>query len=202
MLELASLGAQVLNNRSVEMAKKYNVELEVLSSLERKEGTKVKEVTNMEKMFIRGVAKDVDVARISIIGLNDTPGIAFKIFNQLASKKINIDIILQSVGRDGTKDITFTVATDKCDEAVKALNDMKGNVSFTEVLSDKSVAKVSIVGAGMEAHPGVAAKMFEALFDKNINIQMIATSETKISVLIDEKDAINAVVAVHEKLLG
>ena len=202
MLELASLGAQVLNNRSVEMAKKYNVELEVLSSLERKEGTKVKEVTHMEKMFIRGVAKDVDVARISIIGLNDTPGIAFKIFNQLASKKINIDIILQSVGRDGTKDITFTVATDKCDEAVKALNDMKGNVSFTEVLSDKSVAKVSIVGAGMEAHPGVAAKMFEALFDKNINIQMIATSETKISVLIDEKDAVNAVVAVHEKLLG
>ena len=202
MLELASLGAQVLNNRSVEMAKKYNVELEVLSSLERKEGTKVKEVTNMEKMFIRGVAKDVDVARISIIGLNDTPGIAFKIFNQLASKKINIDIILQSVGRDGTKDITFTVATDKCDEAVKALNDMKGNVSFTEVLSDKSVAKVSIVGAGMEAHPGVAAKMFEALFDKNINIQMIATSETKISVLIDEKDAVTAMVAVHEKLLG
>jgi aspartate kinase len=153
-------------------------------------------------MFIRGVAKDVDVARISIIGLNDTPGIAFKIFNQLASKKINIDIILQSVGRDGTKDITFTVATDKCDEAVKALNDMKGNVSFTEVLSDKSVAKVSIVGAGMEAHPGVAAKMFEALFDKNINIQMIATSETKISVLIDEKDAVNAMVAVHEELLG
>ena len=202
MLELASLGAQVLNNRTVEMAKKYNVELEVLSSLERKEGTKVKEVTHMEKMFIRGVAKDVDVARISIIGLNDTPGIAFKIFNQLASKKINIDIILQSVGRDGTKDITFTVATDKCDEAVKALKDMKGNVSFTEILSDKSVAKVSIVGAGMEAHPGVAAKMFEALFDKNINIQMIATSETKISVLIDEKDAVTAMVAVHEKLLG
>ncbi len=202
MLELASLGAQVLNNRSVEMAKKYNVELEVLSSLERKEGTKVKEVTKMEKLFIRGVAKDTAVARISIIGLNDTPGIAFKVFNQLAAKKINIDIILQSVGRDGTKDITFTVAKDRCDDAVNAINAMSDIISFSEILSDVNVAKVSIVGAGMETHPGIASKMFEALFEKNINIQMIATSETKISVLIDEKDAVNAVVAVHDKLLG
>lgn len=202
MLELASLGAQVLNNRSVEMAKKYNVELEVLSSLEHKDGTIVKEVTNMEKLLIRGVAKDDHVARISVIGLNDTPGIAFRIFNQLALKKINIDIILQSVGRDGTKDITFTVSDDQCEDALAAIREMKGAVEYSDIKSDDSVSKVSIVGAGMETHPGVAAHMFEALYDANINIQMIATSETKISVLIDRNDAKKAVVAIHEKLIG
>ena len=202
MLNLASLGAQVLNNRSVEMAKKYNVELEVLSSLEYKEGTIVKEVTNMEKMLIRGVTKDNKVARISIIGLADIPGVAFKIFNRLAIKKINVDIILQSVGRDGTKDITFTVPKDQLPEAESALLEMKDMVGFSEVKSDLNVSKVSIVGAGMETHPGVASKMFEALFENNINIQMIATSETKISVLIDEKDAEKAVIAIHEKLIG
>lgn len=202
MLELASLGAQVLNNRSVEMAKKYAVELEVLSSLERKEGTIVKEVTSMEKMLIRGVTKDDKVARISIIGLNDTPGVAFRLFNQLASKKINVDIILQSVGRSGTKDITFTVAMDQCDEAVKAIEDMQTVLTYSDIKSDLNVSKVSIVGAGMESHPGIAAKMFEALFDENINIQMIATSETKISVLIDASDSEKAVKAIHEKLIG
>ncbi len=202
MLELASLGAQVLNNRSVEMAKKYNVELEVLSSLERKEGTIVKEVTNMEKLLIRGVAKDDNVARISIIGLADIPGIAFKIFNQLALKKINVDIILQSVGRDGTKDITFTVSKDQCGDAENALKAMEGALKFSDLKTDTDVAKISIVGAGMETHPGVASKMFEALFEQNINIQMIATSETKISVLIDAKDSKRAVIAVHEKLIG
>ena len=202
MLELASLGAQVLNNRSVEMAKKYNVELEVLSSLERKEGTIVKEVTSMEKMLIRGVTKDDKVARISIIGLNDTPGVAFKLFNQLASKKINVDIILQSVGRNGTKDITFTVAMDMCQEAVEAIEEMKTVLTYSDIKSDLNVSKVSIVGAGMESHPGIASKMFEALFDKNINIQMIATSETKISVLIDAEDSEKAVKAIHEKLIG
>ena len=202
MLELASLGAQVLNNRSVEMAKKYSVELEVLSSLERKEGTIVKEVTNMEKLLIRGVAKDDNVARISIIGLADIPGIAFKIFNQLALKKINVDIILQSVGRDGTKDITFTVSKDQCSDAENALKAMEGALKFSDLKTDTDVAKISIVGAGMETHPGVASKMFEALFEQNINIQMIATSETKISVLIDAKDGKRAVIAVHEKLIG
>lgn len=202
MLELASLGAQVLNNRSVEMAKKYSVELEVLSSLERKEGTIVKEVTNMEKLLIRGVVKDDNVARISIIGLADIPGIAFKIFNQLALKKINVDIILQSVGRDGTKDITFTVSKDQCSDAENALKAMEGALKFSDLKTDTDVAKISIVGAGMETHPGVASKMFEALFEQNINIQMIATSETKISVLIDAKDSKRAVIAVHEKLIG
>ena len=202
MLELASLGAQVLNNRSVEMAKKYNVELEVLSSLERKPGTIVKETVKMEKTLIRGVAKDNNVATISIVGLQDTPGIAFKIFNKLAQHKINVDIILQSVGRDDTKDITFTVPLDQGKEAIEAIEGMSGSLNFKSVKMDDSVAKVSIVGAGMESHPGVASKMFEALYDANINIHMISTSEIKISVLIDAKYADKAVSAIHDAFLG
>ena len=202
MLELASLGAQVLNNRSVEMAKKYNVELEVLSSLEKKPGTIVKETVKMEKTLIRGVAKDNNVATISIVELQDTPGIAFKIFNKLAQHKINVDIILQSVGRDDTKDITFTVPLDQGKEAIEAIEGMSGSLNFKSVKMDDSVAKVSIVGAGMESHPGVASKMFEALYDANINIRMISTSEIKISVLIDSKYADKAVSAIHDAFLG
>ncbi len=197
MLELATLGAQVLNNRSVEMAKKYNVQLEVLSSYTNKPGTIVKEVTKMEKMLIRGVTKDTDVARISIIGVPDIPGIAYKIFGKLASQNINVDIILQSVGRDGTKDIAFTVSKANGPAAVELL----GGCDFLDGLAmkcDTDVAKVSVVGAGMETHPGTASTMFEALFDRDINIQMISTSEIKISVLIDAKDADDAVAAVHK----
>ena len=202
MLELASLGAQVLNNRSVEMAKKYNVELEVLSSLERKPGTIVKETFKMEKTLIRGVAKDNNVATISIVGLQDTPGVAFKIFNKLAQYKINVDIILQSVGRDNTKDITFTVPLDQGNMAIEAINGMKDALNFKSLKMNDSVTKVSIVGAGMESHPGVASKMFEALYDANINIHMISTSEIKISVLIDAKYADKAVSAIHDAFLG
>ncbi len=202
MLELASLGAQVLNNRSVEMAKKYNVELEVLSSLEVKPGTIVKETVKMEKTLIRGVAKDNNVATISIVGLQDTPGVAFKIFNKLAQYKVNVDIILQSVGRDGTKDITFTAPLDQGKVAIDAIENMKDALNFKSVKMDDSVVKVSIVGAGMESHPGVAAKMFEALYDAGINIHMISTSEIKISVLIDAKYADKAVSAVHDAFLG
>ena len=202
MLELASLGAQVLNNRSVEMAKKYNVELEVLSSLEVKPGTIVKETVKMEKTLIRGVAKDTNVATISIVGLQDTPGVAFKVFNKLAQHKVNVDIILQSVGRDGTKDITFTVPFDQGATAVEALENMKDSLNFKSVNLDDSTAKVSIVGAGMESQPGIAAKMFEALSDAGINIHMISTSEIKISVLIDAKYADKAVTAVHDAFLG
>lgn len=195
MLELATLGAQVLNNRSVEMAKKYNVELEVLSSLKRLPGTIVKEVTTMEKMLVRGVTKDTDVARISVTGVTDTPGVAFKLFSKLAAKKINVDIILQSVGRNGTKDIAFTVGKDNADLAVELVK-----AAFPEelpIVCDTNVAKVSVVGAGMETHPGTASKMFEALYEVDVNIQMIATSEIKISVLIDAADAERAVQAVH-----
>ena len=201
MLELATLGAQVLNNRSVEMAKKYNVELEVLSSLESKPGTIVKETVKMEKTLIRGVAKDTNVATISVIGLKDTPGVAFKIFNKLAQHKINVDIILQSVGRDETKDITFTVPLDNGKTAVSAIEGMKDSLNYKEVSIDDSIAKISVVGAGMESHPGVASKMFEALYDAGINIRMIATSEIKISVLIDAKDADRAVRVVHDAFI-
>ena len=200
MLELATLGAQVLNNRSVEMAKKYNVTLEVLSSLVRAPGTIVKEVTTMEKMLVRGVTKDTDVARISIIGVPNVPGIAYKIFGKLAAKNINVDIILQSVGRGDTKDITFTVAKSHGDEAIEILNNLD-LVAGLDIVCDTDVAKVSVVGAGMETHPGVASTMFEALFEADINIQMIATSEIKISVLIDAKDADKAVEAVHNAFI-
>lgn len=199
MLELATLGAQVLNNRSVEMAKKYNIELEVLSSMVKAPGTIVKEATKMEKMLISGVAKDKDIARISIIGLPDRPGLAFKVFSKVSAANINVDIILQSVGRDGTKDIAFTVAQDKAEEATKILEEYLNPLGVKEIKADTHVAKISIVGAGMESHAGVATKMFEALFDAQINIQMISTSEIKVSVLIDEQDADNAVKAIHEK---
>lgn len=202
MLELATLGAQVLNNRSVEMAKKYNVELEVLSSLENKPGTIVKETVKMEKTLIRGVAKDTNVATISVVGLQDTPGIAFKIFNKLAQYKINVDIILQSVGRDNTKDITFTVPRDQGSQAIEAIDNLKETLNYKNVKINESIVKVSIVGAGMESHPGVAAKMFEALYDAGINIHMISTSEIKISVLIDAKYADKAVTVVHDAFLG
>lgn len=198
MLELATLGAQVLNNRSVEMAKKYNVELEVLSSLERKPGTIVKEAVKVEKMLISGVAKDSDVSRISVIGVADEPGIAFKIFSRLAAKNINVDIILQSVGRENTKDISFTVARSACEEAVEVVRQFIETVSGKDIVVDNSVAKVSIVGAGMESHAGVAAKMFESLYVARVNIQMIATSEIKISVLVHQDEADKAVSAIHD----
>jgi len=199
MLELATLGAQVLNNRSVEMAKKYNIELEVLSSLAKAPGTIVKEKTKMEKMLISGVAKDTEVARISVMGVPNIPGIAFKMFSKLSAKDINVDIILQSIGHDGKKDISFTVAKTRGKEAVAALEDYMVSHGAKEVLYDDEVAKISIVGAGMESHAGVATKMFEALYDAQINIQMISTSEIKVSVLIDINDADKAVRAIHRK---
>ena len=197
MLELASLGAQVLHNRSVEMAKKYNVPLEVLSSLEEKPGTVIKEVAKVEKMLIKGVAKDDEVTRISIIGVQDIPGIAFQIFSALAAKKVNVDIILQSVGRNETKDITFTVADRLREDALAVVEGLKGTLR-AKGISCEGVTKVSVVGAGMESNYGVAAKMFEALSEASINIQMIATSEIKISVIIDREDGLRAMRVVHE----
>lgn len=201
MLELATLGANVLHNRSVEMAKKYNVNMEVLSSLERLPGTKVKEVTKVEKMLIRGVARDNNVARLSIIGVPDAPGIAFKVFSALAKSKINVDIILQSIGREGTKDISFTVALDHKLEAMKVLDSMKEIIRADKITCDDNVSKVSVVGAGMQSNPGVAAKMFEALSEAQINIQMISTSEIKISVLISRADSEKALTAIHDSFI-
>ena len=197
MLELASLGAQVLNNRSVELAKKYNVELEVLSSLNPVPGTVVKEVAKMEGMLIKGVAKDTDVAVITILNVPDEPGTSFKIFGLLAQKNINVDIILQSTGRDGKKDISFTCAEGEAELAMRVL---KESAHFSNVSVDTTCAKVSIVGAGMQSHSGVASKMFEAMSNNNINIKMISTSEIKISCIIDRDDADKAVSAIHEML--
>ena len=197
MLELASLGAQVLNNRSVELAKKYNVELEVLSSLNPIPGTVVKEVTKMEGMLIKGVAKDTDVAVITILNVPDEPGTSFKIFGLLAQKNINVDIILQSTGRDGKKDISFTCSEGEADTALRVL---KESGKFQDVTCDETCAKVSIVGAGMQSHSGVASKMFEALSNNNINIKMISTSEIKISCIINRDDADKAVSAIHDML--
>ena len=199
MLELATLGAGVLHNRSVEMAKKYGVQLVVRSSLNTTEGTVVKEVVNMEKMLVSGVACDKNTARIAVIGLEDQPGVAFKLFNHLANHNINVDIILQSVGRDGTKDISFTVAEDAADEAVEIIErHREGSLKCHEVDVEKNVAKVSVVGAGMMTNAGVAAKMFEALYDCGVNIKQISTSEIRVTVLIDEKYVDVAMNAVHD----
>ncbi len=202
MLELASLGANVLHNRSVELAKKYHVSLEVKSSFQKIEGTKVKEVGNVEKMLVRGVTRDNNVARISVVGINDTPGKAYMLFNLMAKHGINVDVILQSIGREGTKDISFTIPRDHKEEALAVLNEQTENLEAKEIKYADNISKVSIVGAGMASNPGVAAKMFEALYEAQINIHMIATSEIKVSVLIDEKDAERAVVAIHDKFFN
>ncbi len=199
MLELASLGANVLHNRSVEMAKKYNVNLCVRSSITRAEGTVVKEVVKMESMVVRGVAKDNDVARISLCNIEDTPGKAFRIFSLLAKHNINVDIILQSIGRNNTKDISFTTTEGNLQEVLDICEKHKDVIGYSDISYNTNVSKVSIVGAGMVSNPGVAAKMFEALYDAHINIHMIATSEIKVSVLIDQGLENKAVKAIHDK---
>ena len=200
MLELATLGAQVLHNRSVEMAKRYGVNLEVLSSFERKPGTKVKEVVKtMEKSHISGIAKDKNVARLALVGLEDTPGIAYKIFSLLARNNVNVDIILQSIGRSETKDISFTVAKGDMELARQLLEDNRDRIRFDHIDVSDNIAKVSIVGAGMVNNPGVAAAMFEALFNAGININMISTSEIKVSVLVHISDADRAVQVIHDR---
>ena len=203
MLELATLGAQVLHNRSVEMAKRYNVNMEVISSFTGNAGTKVKEVVkNVEKSHVSGVAKDKNIARIALVGLQDTPGIAFKIFSMLAKEKVNVDIILQSIGRNETKDISFTVNKTDMEQACKLLEENREALGFERLDVSDNIAKVSIVGAGMINNPGVAALMFEALFNAGINIHMISTSEIKVSVLVDVNDTDRAVQVIHDKFFS
>lgn len=200
MLELATLGAQVLHNRSVEMAKKYNVKLEVLSSFSGNPGTVVKEMVNrMEKSYISSVAVDKNIARIALVGVPNEIGTSFKVFSLLAQNHINVDIILQGIGHEDGKDICFTVAESDLDGAAALLERNKDRIQYSRLETNTNVAKVSVVGAGMINNPGVAAKLFEALYDANININMISTSEIKISVLVDKKDAEKAVDAIHEK---
>ena len=198
MLDLATSGAGVLHNRSVEMAKKYGVPLVVRSSLNNSEGTVVKEVVSVERMLISGVALDTDAVRIAVLGLRDVPGVAFKVFDTLAKKNINVDVILQSIGRSGTKDISFTVNKDDLEDAVATLDEHKERLGFKELHSERGIAKLSIVGSGMLSNPGVAAKMFESLYNEGVNINMISTSEIRITVLISEKDGVRAMNAVHD----
>lgn len=200
MLELASLGAGVLHNRSVEMAKKYGVQLVVRSSLNTSKGTIVKEEVKMEKMLVSGVASDKNVVRIALVGLEDQPGVAFKLFRHLANHNVNVDMILQSIGRGNTKDISFTVTEDMADVAVETVERHRsGSLKCQEVKVNRNVSKVSVVGAGMQTNPGVAARMFEALYDANVNIQQISTSEIRVTVLIDREDTDKAMNAVHQE---
>lgn len=201
MLELASLGAKVLHNRSVELAKKYNVNLVVRSSMTDAEGTVVKEETKLERMLVNGVAVDKDVARIALLGLKDEPGIAFKLFSLLSKEKISVDLIIQSIGRESRKDISFTVSRTDLKEAVNILNENKDRIGFSELSFNDEVAKVSVVGAGMATNPGVASMLFEATYDAGINVKMISTSEIKISLLVNEKDADRAAIAIHDKFM-
>lgn len=201
MLELATLGAKVLHNRSVEMAKKYGVQLVVRSSLNNAQGTIVKEETDMESMLVSGVAVDKNTARIAVFGVEDTPGIAFKIFDLLAKHNINVDVILQSIGREGSKDVSFTVARDDAKEAVAILEENKNRITAKKIEVNDTVAKVSVVGAGMQSNPGVASRMFEALYNVGVNIRMIATSEIRITVIINEEDVDKAMRAVHDQFI-
>lgn len=201
MLEFASLGAQVLHNRSVELAKKYGVNLVVRSSLSEAEGTIVKEETRVESMLISGVAVDKNISRISIIGLEDKPGTAYKLFSEMAKKNVSVDIILQSIGRDGRKDISFTVARSDLQAAMDAIDNIRGKIGCQKVDHKENVAKVSIVGAGMATNAGVAALFFEATYSAGVNVNMISTSEIKISILVDEKDADYAANAIHDKFM-
>ena len=199
MLELASLGAKVLHSRSVEVAKKYNVKLVVRSSMSEAEGTEVKEDVKMERMLVSGVAADKKVSRISIMGINDEPGKAFEVFSLMAKEKVSVDIILQSTGADGKQNISFTIGEDDLDIALKALEKNKERLTAREIVHDENTAKLSIVGAGMATNPGVAAMFFEAMYDAGVNIQMISTSEIKITVLIAKDDVDAAMVALHDK---
>ena len=201
MLELASLGANVLHNRSVELAKKYHVKLAVKSSLNKNEGTYVKEVDKVEKMLVRGVTRDNDCARIALCGVEDTPGKAYQVFALLSKHGISVDLIIQSIGNGVKKDISFTVTEGDLDAAVKAIEENRDELNIEDIKVRSDVSKVSIVGAGMVNNAGVATTMFEALYNANINISMIATSEIKISVLVDQKDAERAVEAIHDKFM-
>lgn len=199
MQELSHLGVKVLNPRAVELARKYSVVLEVRSAYSDAPGTVVKEeVSPMEKMLISGVTKKSSIARITVSGLSGTPGEVFSLFGLMSQNNINCDIILQTTEKDGTTDIAFTVAEDNADAAAEILR-KSGKFDEDNILCDKSVAKVSVVGAGMESHPGVAAAIYEALSEKNINVVMISSSEMRFSVVVKKEDADAAVSAIHKR---
>ena len=197
MLEMATLGAGVLHNRSVELAKKHDVQLVVRSSMTLEEGTVVKENVRKRTSEISGVAGDDDAARIAVLGVEDIPGVAFKIFNVLAKKNINVDMILQSIGRGNRKDISFTVKEGDMETAVTTLEDHLPDGTYEAINSSAEMAKVSIVGVGLRNHYGMAARMFQALYEADINIRMISTSEIRVTVLVNKEDMEKAMIAAH-----
>jgi aspartate kinase len=199
MLEMAALGSKVMQARSVEFAKKFKVVFEVRSSFNNNPGTIVKEETpKMEDVVIRGVAVDKNQAKVTIAGVPDKPGIAAKVFKTIADANINIDVIVQNVSEKGLTDISFTVAANEADKAAKVLQPVVKDVGARDVKSTDGIAKLSVVGIGMRSHPGVAAKMFETLAQAGVNIDMISTSEIKISVIIKLDDAQKAAQAIHD----
>jgi len=201
MLEMASLGSKVLQIRSVEFAGKYNVKLRVLSSFQEEgEGTLItfEENPNMEKPVISGIAFNRDEARINVVGVPDKPGIAYQILGPVADANIDVDMIIQNVGQDGTTDFSFTVPKGEMARAIAVLEGVQGHIQARSITGDDKICKVSIIGVGMRSHVGVASSMFRTLAEEGINIQMISTSEIKISVVVDEKYLELAVRVLHK----
>ena len=199
MLEFASLGAKVLHSRCVEMARRYDVNLVVRSSMSEEEGTVVKETTKMEKMLISGVAVDKNIAKIAVSGMKDNPESTFKLLNLMAKNGVNIDVMIQSLEKDGTKTLTFTVARPDMMMTLDLLKKYSDVIGNANVSCEEDVAKVSVVGAGVSSNPGVAAKMFEALSNAGINTDMVTTSEIRITAVIKESEAETAKRAVHDR---
>ena len=203
MLELASSGVQVLHNRSVEMAKRYRVNFVVRSSFSEAEGTLVKEeVSKVEQTHVSGIAVDDDIARITVVGFPNQPGMNYKILTQLSKAKIPVDIILQCLGRNNTQDMSFTIKKEDLKQSMDILQAQRDLIAYERLSYNDNVAKLSIVGAGMAFNSGVAASMFEALYECGVNIDMVSTSEIKISVLIDKKHKEKAMQSVHDKFFA
>ena len=199
MLELASLGAQVMQARSMEVAKKFSVPLHIRSSFSNKAGTIIsKEVKAMEDVLVSGIAADKKEAKVTICDVPDRPGVAARIFRDLADNNINVDMIIQNISRTGCTDVSFTMPVEESGRARQVIQRIVKDVKAKEVIYNRNIAKISIVGIGMRSHSGVAAKMFEALASKKINIDMISTSEIKISCVIDKKRSQDAVKTLHQ----
>lgn len=200
MLELSSMGAKVLHNRCVEIGKKYNVPIYVKSTFEKNSiGTKITDANNLEDLVINGVTKDDYISRITILGIDNKIGKTFEIFKILSENQINVDVIMQTLGENVEKDLAFTVKMNDLDKALKVLNDNKERIHAKEILHSENLSKVSIIGVGIANKPGVATAMFEALYENNINMHMVTTSEIKISVLVNSSESELAVKAIHDK---
>lgn len=202
MLELASLGAKVLHNRCVEIGKNFNIPIIVKSTFEENSGgTIVKHEKNLEDLYLSGIAKADNISRITLVGVDNRLGATFKLFNLLAKNNINVDIIIQSYGEHTVRNISFSIPTAESERTLKILEENKEDLTSKEIVHFDNLAKISIVGVGIANAPGVAATMFEALYENDINMHMISTSEIKISVLVNQNKAEKAMKAIHEKFM-